>query len=211
MRRIDVAGVLVFILAGVGATRGRAQTPALVSPSSTLPVTVALQSSAVTLAVSLAQPAVLVPLGYHADRGWYPLTSPAALPLRSGGRQTIRFPRRLGRLEVPTGTTVGSVPDVPEAGLGCAAARGVVSSTTGRCGFAGSESVGPILDVALAPSDYRGALLRLAPGLAPEYLEAALRATQGQPPGEGLALLVASLAARDTSVAWALVRVPRAP
>ena len=63
MRRIDVAGVLVIILAGVGATRGRAQTPALVSPSSTLPVTAALQSSAVTLAVSLAQPAVLVPLG----------------------------------------------------------------------------------------------------------------------------------------------------
>ena len=211
MRGAVTVRALAVALVGVWATNVAAQAPALVSPSGTLPVTAALRSTAVTLDVTLAEPAVLLPLGYHAERGWYLLVSSAERSARTAGKQTVRFPRRMGALDVPGGTTSGSVPDVPDAGLGCAAARGVLNPATGHCGTGGSESVGPVLDVALGPSDYRGALIRIAPGLPAAELDAALRATRGERPAEGLARLAAALTARDSSAAWALVRVPRAP
>jgi len=191
MRGAVTVRALAVALVGMWASNVAAQAPALVSPSGTLPVTAALRSTAVTLE--------------------YLLASSDERSARTAGKQTVRFPRRMGALDVPGGTTSGSVPDVPDAGLGCAAARGVLNPANGNCGTGGSESVGPVLDVALGPSDYRGALIRIAPGLPAAELDAALRATRGERPAEGLARLAAALTARDSSAAWALVRVPRAP
>ncbi|MBK6485869.1 MAG: hypothetical protein IPF98_03160 [Gemmatimonadetes bacterium] len=102
----------------------------------------------VSLSVVLTQAAVLIPLGYHADRGCYLFASSASLPVRAAGMHIVRFPRRLGRLEVPSGTTDGNVSPVPHAGLGCAAARGVVDAVSGACGMGGSAHIGPLVDVA---------------------------------------------------------------
>ena len=209
MRSAAIGGTAGLAIATMLAHAAGAQGGSLVSPSSTLPARVALRSTAVAVSVTLTRPAVLVPLGYHEERGWYLLASFASLPVREAGEQTLTFARRLGRMDVPAGTSVGSVPNVPDAGLGCATAGGVHNPTSGHCGVGGSEYIAPILDVAIGAGDYRGALLRLTPGLSAAALDSALLATRGRQPAEALSQLARRLAQRDSAAAWALVRVPR--
>ncbi|MCC6929424.1 MAG: hypothetical protein IT359_10580 [Gemmatimonadaceae bacterium] len=211
MWRAAIGGAI--ILAGVamhppvaGAQGARAAWP--LSPSSTLTASARLRSTAVAVSVELTQPAILLPLGYHEERGWFLLEPFASLPVRAPGEQTVQYPRKSGPLVPPSGTGSGS-PDYPPAGLGCGAAGGVVNPATGHCGMGGSETIGLATDVGIGPADYRAVVVRVSPGFPAAALDSVLRATNGRPPMVGLTQLARALSERDSTAAWALVRVPR--
>jgi hypothetical protein len=201
---------VVFFLAAPDVAAG-AQSQPLVAPGSSLAVTARLRTSSVDLVIPLDSSATLVPLSYHPRQGWTPTARLDRLPGRAPGSHTVRFPRRLGKLDVPNGTENGMAMDNPDPMIGCSAAGGVPEVGSGHCSLGGSSTFGIVLDVPIATSDYRAAIIRVDRQMTSEALKAALAVSAKAPPVDGLRGIAAALGTHEAPAAWALVRVPRAP